>query len=421
MDVDAFRALLTDDGQAVLAAVCGSDPATWPATLTALRRDHSAELVTAAIEQVRLRQEAEAKFGADARRMYFTRDGLERASHREVAEYKLGRVLDEIGVVFLDVFHLGIGADALALGSVHAVTAVDSDPLNVAVTTANAEALDALSLTWIQQQELTAYRPWGEAVFIDLLQRASPDGSHVGDGGDGAQICVPSLPWALDTVRGMGQGAIRLSPELPYGRLPEGCGADEAEWISWAGEVQEAVLWWWYGEMNPAVRVPRRATLLPGGATLTGRGLPAPAVRPPGRYLYEVDAAVVRAGLVAEVAEDVDGGVLDGAVPACVTSDEAYATPFATAFEIIEVLPYGPSGPGALLRDRGVGELTVRQYGCAAEAAELSRAFAPSGTGAATVFLTRVAGEPTLLLVRPTGAPRTAAGVLAVEDPDQSV
>ncbi|MFG2339823.1 SAM-dependent methyltransferase [Streptomyces yangpuensis] len=418
MDLDTFRALLTDEGQAVLAAVRDRAPATWPATLTALRWDHSAELVAAAIEQVRLRGEAEAKFGADAQRMYFTRDGLERASHREVAEYKLGRVLDEIGVVFLDVFHLGIGADALALGSAHAVTAVDSDPLNVAVTTANGEALDPLSLLWIQQQERTAYRPWGEAVFIDVLQRAAPDGS---DGSDGTQGCVPSLPWALDTVRGMGTGAIRLSPELPYESLPEGCGADEAEWISWEGEVQEAVLWWWYGEMNPAVRVPRRATLLPGGATLTGRGLPDPAVRPPGRYLYEVDAAVVRAGLVAEVAEDVDGGVLDGTVPACVTSDAAYATPFATAFEIIEVLPYDRSGPGTLLRDRGVGELTVRQHGCAAEAAELARTFAPSGAGAGavTVFLTRVAGEPALLLVRPVAEPLDVP--LAAEDQDGRV
>ncbi|MGW9074518.1 hypothetical protein ACWGQT_34460 [Streptomyces yangpuensis] len=93
------------------------------------------------------------------------------------------------------------------------------------------------------------------------------------------------------------------------------------------------------------MRVPRRATVLPGGATLTGRGLPEPAVRPPGRYRYEVKAGVVGVGLVAAVAEDVDGGVLDRAVPACLTSDEAYATPLATAVEII-----APPTPSA---DRG--------------------------------------------------------------------
>ncbi|MGW9368891.1 THUMP-like domain-containing protein [Streptomyces xanthophaeus] len=397
MDLDAFQMLLTDEGQSVLAAVHDPDPAAWPATLTALRWDHPAELVTAAIEQERLRRVAQAKFGSDAQRMYFTQDGLELASHHEVGEYKLGRVLDEMGVVFLDVFPLGIGADMVALASAHAVTAVDSDPLNVAIATANGEALDVLSMTWIEQQDLTAYRPWGEAVFLDVR---TPVGIA------GAQSGAPSLSWALETVRAMGAGAIRMSPEVDYGGMPEGCGAAEAEWISWQGEVHEAVLWWWYGDTNSATEVLRRATLLPGGATLIGRGLPEPAVRLPGRYLYEVDAAVVRAGLVAEVAEDVRGGVLDAAVPACITSDEAHATPFATAHEIIEVLPYDPSGAGALLRERGVTDLAVRQHGCPAEAAELSQAFTRGAGGAATAFLTRVAGEPTLLLVRPVSDPK---------------
>ncbi|MDK9497189.1 SAM-dependent methyltransferase [Streptomyces katrae] len=368
MDADTFRSLLTDEGQAVLAALGDADPAAWPAALTALRRDHPAELVAAAVEQVRLRREAEAKFGADAQRMYFTPDGLEQASHREVAEYKLGRVLDEMGVVFLDVCPLGVGADALVLGWSHAVTAVDGDPLSVAVTAANAAALDPQATIWVEQQDLTVYEFMGEAVFVDAVRPGEP----------GPRAWVPSPAWALDTVRGIGAGAVRLGPDLAYGSVPEDCGADEAEWISWEGEVQEAVLWW-FGEGSPAARVPRRATLLPGGATLTGRGLPDPAVRPPGRYLYEVDAAVVAAGLVAEVAEDVGGGVLDAAVPARVTSDEARTTPFARAYEITGVLPYDP----------------------AAEAAEPGQHAGPGGGGASTVLPARVAGEPALLLVRP--------------------
>ncbi|WP_158820763.1 MULTISPECIES: hypothetical protein [unclassified Streptomyces] len=56
----------------------------------------------------------------------------------------------------------------------------------------------------------------------------------------------------------------------------------------------------------------RKASLLPAGTSLTARGLPEPSVRCPCRYLYAPDPAVVHAGLVAEVAEDVAGGLLDG-------------------------------------------------------------------------------------------------------------
>ncbi|GGT15435.1 hypothetical protein GCM10010286_46410 [Streptomyces toxytricini] len=161
------------------------------------------------------------------------------------------------------------------------------------------------------------------------------------------------------------------------------------------------------------MRVPRRATLLPGGATLAGRGLSDPVVRPPGRYLYGVDEAVVRAGLVAEVAEDVaedvGGGLPDASVPAWVTSDEAGATPFATAYEIIEVLPHDAPRPGPQPRGGGPDEPTERRHRRSAGAAEPGPAPAAGGTGAATPFPTRVAGAPALLLVRPAGGPRDAS------------
>ena len=71
-------------------------------------------------------------------------------------------------------------------------------------------------------------------------------------------------------------------------------GVDEVEIVSLAGDVKEAVLWC-RGLATPGVR--RRATLLPTGATLTDADAPdACPVAPPGRFLYEPDGAVVRAG-----------------------------------------------------------------------------------------------------------------------------
>jgi hypothetical protein len=166
------------------------------------------------------------------------------------------------------------------------------------------------------------------------------------------------------------------------------------EWISDGGDVKEAVLW--FGTTTGAVT----ATLLPGPRPLTGRGLPNPAVRKVGRFLYEPDGAVIRAHLVAEAAEELDGGLIDETI-AYITADELRPTPYATAYEITDELPFNVKRLRALLREREVGVLTVKKRGSAVEPEELRRKVKLQGPNAATVFLTRVAGAPTMLVGRP--------------------
>jgi hypothetical protein len=143
--------------------------------------------------------------------------------------------------------------------------------------------------------------------------------------------------------------------------------------------------------------------LLPSGASLAGRGLPDPEVRAVGRYVYEPDGAVIRAHLVAEVAAELDGGLLDPTI-AYVTADELRPTPFATPYEVTDVLPFNLKRLRALVRERGIGVLTVKKRGSAVDPEELRRRVRPQGPNAATVVLTRVAGAPTMLLAAPAKA-----------------
>ncbi|PKV87333.1 hypothetical protein BX283_4932 [Streptomyces sp. TLI_146] len=83
------------------------------------------------------------------------------------------------------------------------------------------------------------------------------------------------------------------------------------------------------------------------------------------------------------------------------TSDEPYASPFTTAYEITDELPFNMKKLKALLRERGVGVLTVKKRGSAVEPEELRRKMKLQGRASATVFLTRVAGAPTMLIGRP--------------------
>ncbi|MCI3276121.1 SAM-dependent methyltransferase [Streptomyces sp. 7R015] len=385
--VNDLAPLLTPEGRALLDEVRGTAPADELAVATRLRREHPAELVSAALGQARLRQRAVAKFGAeDADRMFFTPNGVEQSTRASVASYRAER-LKALGVTSLADLCCGIGGDAIALARAGIrVLAVDRDPLTAAAARANADALGLADLVEVREADVTEVDTAGyDAVFVDPARR----------GGRGRvfdpEAYSPPLSWAIEAARGAPHAALKVAPGIPHEAVPEDA---EAEWISDGGDVKEAVLW--FGTAPGTVR----ATLLPGPRTLLGRGLPDPQVRSVGRYLYEPDGAVIRAHLVAEVAEDLGGGLIDATI-AYVTADELRPTPYATAYEITDRLPFNVKKLKALLREREVGILTVKKRGSAVEPEELRKKVKPSGPNSATVFLTRVAGAPTMLIGAP--------------------
>ncbi|MER5215063.1 methyltransferase domain-containing protein [Streptomyces sp. NPDC002838] len=397
--------LLTPEGRALLDAVRGTAPADELAVATRLRREHPAELVSAALGQARLRQRAAAKFAAaDAERMFFTPNGVEQSTRASVATYRAER-LWAMGVRSVADLCCGIGGDAIALARAGIrVLAVDRDPLTVAVARANAEVLGLAGLVEVREADVMEVDTAGyDAVFVDPARRGGRSGGGArsasmrgGGRATGGRIFDPEaysppLSWAIEAARTAPHAALKVAPGIPHEAVPADA---EAEWISDGGDVKEAVLW--FGTGAGAVR----ATLLPGPRTLLGRGLPDPRVRPVGRYLYEPDGAVIRAHLVAEAAEQLDGGLVDATI-AYVTSDELRPTPYASAYEITDQLPFNVKKLKALLREREVGILTVKKRGSAVEPEELRRKVKPQGPNSATVFLTRVAGAPTMLLGHP--------------------
>jgi SAM-dependent methyltransferase len=384
----SFVSLLTPEGLALLDEVRGTEPAQELAVATRLRREHPVGLVSAALGQARLRQRAVVKFGAaDAGRMFFTPNGVEQATRATVAAHRAER-FQELGVRSVADLCCGIGGDAIALARAGVrVLAVDRDPLTCAVARANADALGLADLIEVREADVTAVDTSSyDAVFVDPGRR----------GGRGRifdpEAYSPPLSWAVGTALEAPRAALKIAPGIPHEAIPVEA---EAEWISDSGDVKEAVLW--FGTRPGLVR----ATLLPGPRALLGRGLPDPRVRPVGRYLYEPDGAVIRAHLVAEVAEELGGGLVDETI-AYITGDVLKSTPYATAYEITDQLPFNVKRLKALLRQREVGILTVKKRGSAVEPEELRRKVKPQGPNSATVFLTRVRGAPTMLVGRPS-------------------
>lgn len=383
MDLASFQALRSADGERALAELSTLDPDDLLPTIQALRTRFPAGLVSAAVTQARLRARAVPKFGADAAIMFFTPDGLEQATRSSVARHRAARFAGYDRVLDLC---CGIGGDLVAFAraglSVHGV---DRDPLTVEVARANASVLGRsdvdVSCADVRDVPLSGW----PAAFCDPARRGG--GRRIFD----PRAYSPPFSFLTELAAAVPATGAKVAPGIPHSLIPSGA---EAEWISDSGEVKEAALWF-----GPLSTQDRRATLLPSGATLTSSGAVA-AVGPVGRYLYEPDGAVIRAGLVAEAAQLIDGRLIDSTI-AYTTADSLVASPFVNAYEITEMLRFSVKRLRAMLRERNVGSVTVKKRGSAVDPAALRRDLRLSGTEHATIVLTRVAGAQTVIVCEP--------------------
>ncbi len=389
MDLDAFRWLLTDEGQALLARateLAGTGDELH--VQAALRRTAPPEAVAAALTQVELRERARAKFGDLTDRMYFTPDGLEQSTRLAVATHRAGRYRAFDARTLIDL-GCGIGGDLIAAARAGLVCAgVDIDPVRVAVAEANLAALGLPGA--LQVADATTVNHAGfDIAFADPARRSGAGRTFNVDD------WVPPWTW----VEGLMQrdACVKVAPGIPHSLVP----ADvEAEWVSDGGEVKEAALW-----SGRTATCARRATVIGSGglASLTDEddpGLEEVGVGEVGDYLYEPDGAVIRAGLVTAVAAGVGGRLVDAKI-AYVTSDSSFRSPFARGYRVLEQLPYREKQLKAALRERGIGRLTIKKRGVAAVPDALRKRLALAGDEEATLVLTRVAGQGTALLVAP--------------------
>jgi hypothetical protein len=384
MDLEAFRWLLTDDGQALLARA-GRLVGEELHAQAELRRSATPEQVAAALTQVELRRRAEPKFGAAAARMYFTPEGLEQATRAAVAEHRAARLATFEAKTLIDL-GCGIGGDLIAASAAGLTCAgVDLDPVRVAVAEANLQALGLPGAVGVADAVRVDTSPF-DVAFADPARRSG--------GGRTFRADDWEPPWSFVELLLTRDSCVKVAPGIPHALIPAGV---EAEWVSDQGEVKEAALW-----SGRLASTARRATVIApcGLATLTEDDDPGSEVRGVGEFLYEPDGAVVRAGLVTAVAHGVEGGLVDRHI-AYVTSDRSFRTPFARSYQVLEELPFREKQLRAALRERGVGRLTIKKRGVDVVPEQLRKRLDLSGEAEATIVLTRVAGHGTALLVRP--------------------
>ncbi|MEU8265951.1 class I SAM-dependent methyltransferase [Sphaerisporangium sp. NPDC049002] len=393
MDLDAFRELLTTRGQkalgdAVEAVAGGADPVL---AASRLRKTYDASLTSAALTQARLRARGAVKFGPDAARMYFTPDGLEQATRAEVAAHRARRLPP--GTRVADAC-CGIGGDLIAMARAGCeVDAVDLDPLTVEVARANAVALELGDHVTVRTADAAEVEPEAyDVLFADPARRSAS--RRVFD----PMAYSPPWPAVLGLQARARAACLKVAPGIPYELIPPGA---EAEWVSYRGEVKEAVLWTGALAQPQAEELGRRATMLPSGETLTpDLSLGQAEQGPVARYLYEPDGAAIRSHLVAEVAALVNGHLLDPQI-AYITGDTAAVTPWASRYEVLETMPFSLKRLRAALRERRIGAVTLKKRGSAVDLERLRKDLRLSGDKSCVVALTRIGERPFALVCQP--------------------
>lgn len=395
MDTEGVAALLTPQGWRLLDALPPYDEAAVPALSERLRADGvEPALAAAALTQSRLRERARAKFGPFASRMLFTADGLEQATRLEVAARHAQRFA-AAGVDRVADLGCGIGGDAMALAGLdREVLAVERDEVTAAVATVNLRHFEG---TQVRHEDATTTDLAGVGgAFLDPARRTA-SGKRVLD----PRHASPPLSFVLELAGRLPAVGAKVAPGIRHDLVPDGA---EAQWVSVDGDVVEAGLW--FG-LVAREHVRRSAVVMStsGGGTsvvvVDGTGTEAaPEVGPVGAYLHEPDGAVIRAGLVGLVAHAVQGRLVDRTI-AYVTCDAPTGGPLARSYQVLDVMPFGLKRLRTYLRDRDVGRLTIKKRGTAVEPAQLRSRLRLTGTQEATVVLTRVAGQQSVLVVRP--------------------
>ena len=401
MDLPTFHWLLSSEGQRALAEAADLPltDASRLADLTRLRRVYPPDQAAAALETARLRRLAAAKFTL-AGRMYFTREALEQATGEVVAARaasrfaRFGRVAD---------LCCGIGGDTIALARVTRVVAVERDPVRLAMAGANLAAHGLAERVELVQADVTEMTlPPVEAIFVDPARRAG--GRRVFS----LANYVPPFGLVARWAAQVGAAGVKVAPGLADEEIPDGW---EAEFVALGRDLKQALLW--FGHLRTAAR---RATLLPENISLasaTGQDRPIPQGEPRG-VLYEPNPALMRARLLAGLAERLDAWQIDPTI-AYLCADAWRETPLARAYRVEEWLPFNLKALNRRLRERGVGAVVVKKRGSPLDPQAFERRLRLAGPERRVVVLTRVAGQPAIILCHAADGDAATADPASVE------
>lgn len=385
MNLENIHFLTSPDGKNLLTTLAEEDlsDANTLSLITRLRKSYSADEASAALTQARLRGKATDKFGDAAGLMLFTDDALQQASDPLIRAYRAGQIEADCVIDAC----CGIGADSLAFAQAgKSVLGIDLDPVRIEIARHNAVAL-GLSNAHFEVADVRDAVPSSpcETVFFDPARRDAR-GNRIYD----VERYLPPLSlindWRMKNV------IVKLSPGVDLEQLASYGGG--VEFISVNGDLKEAVLWRdanWHGT---------KATLLidsEGYHWHREGSEPDVMTGEPLAWLVEPDAALIRASLVRDVAATLDGRMLDETI-AYFTTDRQPDSVWVRSWKILDWMPFHLKKLRAYLRERGVGQVTVKKRGSPLTPETLIPKLKLKGDSSCTLVLTRMNTQAVVLI-----------------------
>lgn len=352
---------------------------------------------TAVLAQADLRARAVERWGPDWGTRFFTRDGLEQASRPAVAAWRAARLRDA-GVRSVADLGCGLGFESVAFAAAGlTVVAVERDPDTAAFA---AENLRNTSARVIIDDVVTMTLPDCDAYFVDPARR-DPDAPRAIDGHSGHRFTnpddwSPSWSWvcALDKPRVVA----KVAPGIPHERIPENA---SATWMQCDGDLVEASVW--FKHLRNDART--TAIAIAGNTVvehLTSNDPERTDIGAIDDYLYDINGAFTRAGLVTQLAARVDAHRVDARL-GFLSSSTHTPTHAARAYAVRESLPFDSKRVVQALRALDAGNVTILKRAFAADTEQLRKQWMKKLTGSRefVVVLTRLGDQPIAVICEP--------------------
>lgn len=399
MDLDIASWLASPSGATAVAAAQAQwlTSADSLAASSRLRRelpDLDSAQVAAALSQAELRALAAARYGI-AGSPLLTREGLEQATRPEVADRR-ARLLSAAGITHVIDLTAGLGFDSAAFVRAGlTVTCIERSPEIATLLAANlpgATVITGDSTDPCLLDPLLAALPEGSVVFIDPARRTgrrTADGSRAQSERDPERWSPPlSFVIAL-AARGL-RVLVKTTPGFSVESIPSGW---SAEWVSSDRTVVECTLASWplFGD--------RRAVGVGRDEFVMAATPEAGAVSEVTGFLYEPDPAVVSAGVTDALC--VDAVMRVDPISHWLTSESEITHPALRGYRVDQQVTADARALRPILRELGIGDLTVKTRGAGVDAEKFRSSLKLSGLKPGVLVILVREGKQEAYLVTP--------------------